>query len=149
MSAIHRRMRFKYPKLVSFECRRCALCCGDTPHRVRHILLLPLDVERVSANQLIARKAFATALDGFEPYGFQMKKTVEGRCIFLRDNECSIYDVRPLICRFYPFYLQDQDNDRYTFKYTTECPGIGQEPSLTRRFFDALFAEFTVSLLTD
>lgn len=141
-------MRFEYPKRVSFVCARCALCCGDTPHRVRRILLLPIDVERASANQLMAREAFATALDGLEPYAFQMKKTAEGCCIFLRDNECSIYDVRPLICRFFPFHLQDQGNDRYVFKYTAECPGLGQGPPLKRRFFDELFAEFTASLLT-
>ena len=99
-------------------------------------------------SQSMAREAFAATIDGFEPYVFQMKKTVEGRCVFLRGNACSIYEVRPLICRFYPFHLQNRGHGRYVFRYTVECPGLGKGPPLKRRFFEALFAEFTASMKT-
>jgi Fe-S-cluster containining protein len=94
----------------------------------------------------MARDEFATKIEGFEPYVYQMKKTAEGSCVFLRDGSCSIYEVRPLICRFYPFQLQNRGNSRYVFSYTEECPGIGNGPQLERWFFEELFAKFTASM---
>jgi Fe-S-cluster containining protein len=143
---IDRRMLFQYPKRIHFGCERCALCCGDSKHRVRRILLLNIDVDRVLKSQSMALEAFAVKIEGFEPYMFQMKKTVDGSCVFLRNDSCSIYEARPLICRFYPFQLQNRGNDRYVFRYTEECPGIGKGPQLERRFFEELFAKFTASM---
>lgn len=34
--------------------------------------------------------------------GFIRLKNVNGRCFFLRDGKCSIYEYRPLGCRAYP-----------------------------------------------
>jgi Fe-S-cluster containining protein len=89
---------------------------------------------------------FATKIEGFEPYVFQMKKTVDGSCVFLRNGLCSIYEARPLICRFYPFQLQNRGNDRYVFRYTEECLGLGKGCQLEKRFFEELFARFTSSM---
>ena len=100
----------------------------------------------MSKSQSMALEKFAAKIDGFEPYVYQMKKTAEGSCVFLRDDSCSIYEVRPLICRFYPFQLQYRGNSRYVFGYTEECPGIGKGPQLERRFFEELFAKFTASM---
>jgi Fe-S-cluster containining protein len=94
----------------------------------------------------MALDEFALKIEGFKPYVFQMKKTVKGSCVFLRDGSCSIYEVRPLICCFYPFQLQNRGNDRYVFSYTEECPGIGKGPQLERMFFEELFAKFTASM---
>lgn len=94
----------------------------------------------------MTRDEFTTKIDGFEPYVYQMKKTAEGFCFFLRDDSCSIYEVRPLICRFYPFQLQNRGNSHYLFSYTKECLGIGKGPQLERRFFEELFAKFTASM---
>lgn len=68
-----------------------------------------------------------------------MKKTKKGKCVFLKDNSCFIYEARPLICRFYPFQLKNIKTDKYAFEYTTECPGIGKGPRLRKRFFEKLF----------
>ncbi len=47
-------------------------------------------------------------------------------CIFLEDNACSIYAVRPMQCRTYPFWpenIKDADSWALTRK---DCPGIGK-----------------------
>jgi len=54
-----------------------------------------------------------------------MRKTEDGRCIFLKGDSCSIYSIRPLICKFYPFELRRTGKGRFIFTYTDECPGIG------------------------
>lgn len=139
-------MSFVYPKDVRFKCERCGICCGDTRDKVRLILLLKIEARTISQKTLMGVSEFSEQIEGFEPYVYAMKKTEEGRCIFMRDKLCSIYRVRPLICRFYPFQLQGLSTDRYGFTYTNECPGIGKGTYLKRKFFEKMFRNFTKTM---
>ena len=132
------KMEFDYPKNVRFKCERCALCCGDTRNRARSILLLRIEVERILQKILKSIEDFAEKIEGFEPYVYRMKKTKDGKCVFLRDNLCSIYQIRPLICMFYPFEFKVGSNG-YIFAYTDECLAIGKGPKLKRGYFERLF----------
>jgi Fe-S-cluster containining protein len=140
---------FQYPKHLRFICEKCTLCCGDTREKVRLILLLKTEAERISKRTLKSIDEFAEKIEGFEPYFFRMKKTIEGKCVFLRDTSCIIYETRPLICRFYPFQLKNLGNNRYVFSYTSECPSIGKGPWLRRSFFEKLFTESTILMVED
>ena len=133
------KMEFDYPKNVRFKCERCALCCGDTKDRVRSILLLRIEAERISQKTLKSVDDFAEKIEGFEPYVYRMKKTNDGKCVFLKGNLCSIYQIRPLICMFYPFEFKEVGSNRYIFVYTDECPAIGNGPKLKRGYFERLF----------
>lgn len=136
-------LSFEYPEHVRFKCVKCALCCGNTEDRTRSILLLKTEAYRISKLTLTVVDGFAEKISGFEPYVYRMRKTENGKCVFLEDDLCSIYQVRPLICRFYPFQLHNLGNDRYAFAYTNECPGIGRGRQLKRDFFERLFSNFT------
>ena len=136
-------MEFNYPRNVRFKCERCALCCGDARNRVRSILLLKIETDYISRKTSKSPDEFAEKVEGFEPYTYRMKKTNDGKCLFLKDNSCSIYETRPLICRFYPFQLKNIRTDRYAFEYTTECPGIGKGSKVKKRFFERLFKALT------
>ena len=133
-------MNFEYPKHVFFMCNRCALCCGDAGERTRQILLLKAEINRIAEKTSRSINAFAEEIEGSDPFFYRMRKN-GGKCIFLRDNLCSIYDIRPIICRFYPFKLEDLGKNRYVFSYTDECPGIGKGPQLKREFFEELFTK--------
>ena len=137
---------FEYPKHVGFVCTRCGRCCGDTEDTVRHVLLLESDADRVSKETLVDVHEFADEIVGFEPYIYEMKKPEDGKCFFLKDNRCSIYELRPLICRFYPFELRNLGNERYSFAYTNDCPGIGNSSHLGKIFFDGLFKKAMESI---
>ena len=70
-----------------------------------------------------------------------MKKSGEGKCVFLKDTHCSIYPLRPLICMFYPFELKFNENkESHSFDFTFECPGINQGKLLHKADFEKLFA---------
>ncbi len=142
-------LSFDYPKNVRFTCERCAKCCGDTKERVRSILLLKIEAERISQRTLKDIRKFAEKIEGSEPYVYQMKKTHGGKCLFLKDNSCSIYQMRPLICRFYPFQLKNIRDRKPMFTYTDECPSIGKGPQLKRSFFEKLFNEFLKVMAED
>jgi Fe-S-cluster containining protein len=132
-------LEFDYPKKVRFKCEKCALCCGDTKDRVRRILLLEIEAKSISQKTHKSVKDFAEKLNGFEPYIYTMKKTEGRKCVFLKDDLCTIYKTRPLICRFYPFELKEDENRKHVFAYTDECPAIGKGPCLEKGYFERLF----------
>lgn len=101
--------------------------------------MLKTEVFKISQKTSLKIEEFAEKTEGFEPYVYQMKKTVNGKCIFLKDSLCTIYSHRPLICRFYPFELRNEENKQYTFVYTTECPNIGKGPVLKKEFYEKIF----------
>jgi Fe-S-cluster containining protein len=112
---------FTYPNNLLFDCSKCGLCCGDTKQKTRHILLLESKDKTPSC--------------------FEIKKPKVGKCFFLKDNQCSIYRLRPIICRFYPFELKfDPDKGIHVFDFTLECPGISKGKIMTLKDFEELFA---------
>jgi Fe-S-cluster containining protein len=133
-------LEFTYPTDTCFECNCCGICCADTDHKLRHILLLESEAEEISVATGKPIEDFCNESNGTQPYVYEMKK-VEGDCIFLKDNKCTNYEHRPLICRFYPFELKfDADKDTHVFTATEECPMIGQGKLVSKKDFEALYA---------
>ena len=133
-------MNFDYPSTVRFRCIKCGKCCGDTKEKTRHVLLLKREAEEISKKTLRPILDFAVKIEGRAPYNYEMKKTAEGgHCLFLENNHCTIYLLRPLICRFYPFELKIAMNQKYEFLFTDECPGINQGKTLDEDSFKKLF----------
>ena len=125
-----------YPRGVRFLCTRCTICCRDSPTRARRILLLEGEAQRISMLTGQAILSFAEPSQREIRFPYEMKKA-DGRCVFLRGESCTIYEDRPLLCRYYPFYLTRRENI-YTFNPTDECPGIGDGEELERQFFESL-----------
>ncbi|HMK94238.1 MAG TPA: YkgJ family cysteine cluster protein [Candidatus Limnocylindrales bacterium] len=133
-------MEFAYPVNLRFKCNRCGLCCGDTKQKTRRILLLETEAEKIASQTCRPTTDFSGKISDNEPYVYEMKKSGEGKCVFLKDNQCSIYPSRPLICRCYPFELKfDVDKEMYSFDFTVECPGINQGKFLRKIDFERLF----------
>jgi Fe-S-cluster containining protein len=131
---------FNCPNNVLFECSKCGLCCGDTTEKTRHILLLESEATTISTETCLSKQEFTGPITGKTPYLYEMKKSGEGKCFFLKDNQCTIYTLRPLICRFYPFELKfEPDKDLHVFNFTLECPGISKGRIMTRKDFEELF----------
>jgi Fe-S-cluster containining protein len=131
-------LEFDYPE-VRFKCEKCALCCGDTKQRVRRILLLRIEAKSISQKTHEGVENFAEKLDGVEPYIYVMKKSKNGKCVFLKGDLCTIYQNRPLICKFYPFELKEDEDRKHVFAYTDECPAIGKGRYLEKGYFERLF----------
>jgi Fe-S-cluster containining protein len=131
-------MSFNYPAVVRFQCIKCGICCGDTKEKNRHILLLKAEAEQIATTTSQPTSAFTVKIKDKAPYSHEMKKTEEGKCVFLENNCCTIYTARPLICRFYPFELKTAHDGKHTFLYTTECPGINKGPMLSKNYFRKL-----------
>ena len=133
-------MDFTYPNNVFFKCNRCGLCCGDTQQKTRHILLLGSEASKISIETCLPKQEFSKQITDKNPYYYEMKKNSNGKCFFLKENQCSIYTLRPLICRFYPFELRfEKDKRTHVFSFTLECPGICKGSLMTKKHFEELF----------
>ena len=132
-------MSFNYPVAVRFQCVKCGICCGDTKEKTRHILLLRTEAEQIAKATSQPISEFTVKIKDKAPYSYEMKKTKNGKCVFLENKRCTIYSARPLICRFYPFELKIADSGKYTFLYTSECSGINKGPMLSKNYFRKLF----------
>jgi Fe-S-cluster containining protein len=130
---------YRYPKNIRFRCSRCTQCCGDTETRIRHVLFLEKEAEKISKVTSKPGETFACRIVGHEPYSYEMKKRKDGKCVFLKHKVCTIYASRPLICHYYPFELKTGGNEILLFSPTNECPGIGVGEVLKESYFDILF----------
>jgi Fe-S-cluster containining protein len=131
---------FTYPVNIQFNCHRCGLCCGDTKQKNRHILLLEVEAKKIASHTSRLIPDFSVEIKDMPPYVYEMKKTSEGKCVYFKDNECSIYLLRPLICMFYPFELKfDEQKRLHNFDFTLECPGINKGKVFHVNDFKKLF----------
>jgi Fe-S-cluster containining protein len=133
-------VNFDYPSTVRFHCAKCGICCGDTKEKTRHVLLLRTEAEQIAKTTSQPISKFAVKIRNKMPYTYEMKKTAEdGKCVFLENNRCTIYPLRPLICRFYPFELKISQGGKYKFLFTEECPGINKGRMLSEAYFRKMF----------
>ena len=141
------KMHFDYPKKTRFKCLKCSICCGDTQTKTRNILLTEQEAATIAAKTNQPVSAFAQETKENSLYRYEMRKTREQqKCIFLNKCRCTIYTIRPLICRFYPFGLKTNEHNRKLFYYTAECPGINKGNTMTKTDFDALIGKATRQL---
>ena len=136
---INEKKGFSYPRNLRFRCIKCGLCCGDTEKRYRNIFLLRKEAEEIAREILKPIYAFAVKSEEMVPYYYKMKKGENGKCVFLKNEKCTIYSVRPLICRFYPFELKGMSKNEYKFLFTEECPGLNKGRLLGKNYFQKMF----------
>jgi Fe-S-cluster containining protein len=129
-----------YPKNIRFECQRCAKCCGDTPERKRKVLMLEREVEQISEITNLKPEEFSTSTARSGPYRYTMRKQ-EAKCVFLKSTVCQIYNHRPLLCRFFPFCLEQLGDESFEFNSSEECPGIGLGKVIEEEIFMSMLTE--------
>lgn len=136
-------MRVKYLKNIRFECQRCARCCGDSSHRGRNIFLLEREVKRIAKFVEMKISEFTVGMK-WGPYTHRMKKR-NGKCPFLNGKACGIYDIRPLVCKFYPFSIE-KSGDTYVFEVAEDCPGVDLGDVVPEEEFKKMFEEARAAL---
>lgn len=78
-------------------CGQCGLCCRTcTP-----INLTPQDITNISSFLNMSITDFHIKYVETDGETFYFKYTKP--CVFLYENKCSIYPVRPLVCKAYPY----------------------------------------------
>ena len=131
-AGVEEEVQFFYPSNAKWGCIRCGACCRDVGERIRMIMLLDKDLDRIEA---AGEQGFFDDLD--EGSFSAIMNKVDGNCVFLTEEGCRIYDHRALLCRMYPFWLEKQ-GDMFVFGIDVDCPGNDQGDYLEEDFFRAL-----------
>jgi len=112
------RIRHRESRLT-FKCQRCGVfCCklgGPT--------LSQMDTNRLD-------QAGYKITDFLDVGQNRIRSRTDGSCIFLsfdastRLHNCSIYSIRPALCRLYPFSFERSRENSYTLKLIPCCNGL-------------------------
>ena len=137
-----RMIEFYYPARLGWTCTHCGRCCMDVEGWDRRVLLLEKDINRLEE---AGKTGFSEeAHDG--RFVAVMKKD-DGKCVFLDENGCTVYEDRALLCRMYPFYVEQQ-GDIYLIGVDNACPGIGRGKRLTEEYYQDLL-EYALSQMDE
>lgn len=117
-----------YKEGLDFDCTGCGKCCLGSPGYVW------VSVEEIEA---IAKHLSMTIEDFSKKYVRKIGKKfslieLPGQnysCVFLKNNQCSIYSVRPKQCRTYPFWPEILDSKKNWQDEAKHCEGIAQASS--------------------
>ena len=119
-------------EFVSYHCSCCGHCCR---HIENCVMVESLDAYRMakhlrnqhcgisSTDDVLLRYCEPMPLTD-EGYPIYVLKTVgaDATCIFLRENQCSIYAARPRTCRLYPFSVGPGERGRdFEYCLSTKC----------------------------
>ncbi len=138
-----------HANLIHFECQNCGACCSQSNLLVT---VTGKDIMRIAAALDIGPDDLLHILDFYVvdentplPKGMRdippimtekglayvaLRKFEDGSCIFLEDNKCMIYPVRPAVCKAFPFTFKIADGGlNWGISAMSHiCPGIGEGP---------------------
>ena len=125
---------------IGFSCLMCGKCCrrafGDN-----RVLLIPQEIQLIADHTGIGSDEIITPATSDDPeftdlidakgrihtFGWMLLRKNNGDCNFIEDadisNRCKIHNVRPMLCRTYPFYMQDME------LHVSECEGLERKIS--------------------
>lgn len=94
------------------NCQKCINCCQSFD-KLNAPLLTKKEVDVIGTR-------YANFFDKTETSLYALK-VIDNTCIFYKENQCMIYDIRPLDCRLYPFDIIKEDNKYYLIMYKLDC----------------------------
>lgn len=114
-----------YKDGLKFKCTGCGKCCTGSP-----------GVVWVTEQEIEKMAAFLKL--NFKDFTKRYIRTVNGRlalvelrknydCIFLKDNKCSLYEVRPKQCRTFPWWAHNLTSEKDWQEAALYCEGIQED----------------------
>ena len=89
------------------------------------IYVSPTEIETIAASIDLPVDDFtAQYLYPFRD-SYSIKEDARGRCLFF-DEGCTIYDIRPVQCRTYPFWFSNLRSEDRWHSVERQCPGVGR-----------------------
>ena len=111
-----------YKAGLRFECAKCGNCCQLPGGKV---FLNGEEIRDICLHLNLSFGQFIKTYIKEESGRYFLKDNEKGGCIFLEDNRCSIYSIRPNQCRIFPFWSENLKS-RFRWKQLIPlCPGIG------------------------
>lgn len=107
---------------LRFKCTGCGKCCTGSPG---YVYLSHSDLERLSNHFHLTEPEFTQKytrlVDG--QYAL-LDKPGSDDCLFLKNNQCTVYEARPTQCRTFPWWIQHLREPSDWEEASHRCEGI-------------------------
>ena len=115
-----------YGEGIRFECQGSGKCCVSRG-QYGYVYLNKKDRQRMAkvlgvSTQFFTRN-FCSKTEGF----FHLREDKSSKnCLFLKKNQCSVYEGRPTQCRTWPFWPELMNAKSWKKDVVGFCPGVGK-----------------------
>jgi len=108
---------------VAFSCKQCAKCCSARDG-MSYVYVNTSERRLLADNLRLSLAVFTKKYSLREPNGQWHLRFVNGSCIFLQNNKCTVHQVKPTQCRTWPFWNEVMESKaEYTRQVLDFCPG--------------------------
>lgn len=114
-----------YSEGLSFECTGCGQCCTGAPG---YVWVTPEEIESIAHHLSLSVSEFSKKYIRRVGKRFSLTehpKTFD--CDFLVGKRCSIYEVRPVQCRTFPWWPHIMKSPEAWRNTATYCEGINPQ----------------------
>ena len=114
-----------YASGLQFECTQCGNCCTGSPG---YVWVTIVDIERIAAHLKMEFEDFTRKYVRRVGQRFSLIEKADYDCVFLTREGgkagCSIYQVRPVQCRTWPFWNDNLRSPKAWKNASAHCPGM-------------------------
>ena len=114
-----------YGRGLAFRCTQCGNCCTGAPG---YVWVDDDEIRRIAEHRGVPLGE--VRYQDVKIVGDQMslREHANGDCVYLdpQTRRCTIYPVRPIQCRTWPFWNSNLASAESWQQSTSGCPGIGQ-----------------------
>jgi Fe-S-cluster containining protein len=107
---------------LRFKCTGCGKCCTGSPG---YVYLSDQDLEKLAAHFQLSLEKFSRKyvrlIDGGAAL---LDKPVSGDCVFLENNQCTVYESRPIQCKTFPWWIDHLRDPKDWDEAAERCEGI-------------------------
>lgn len=110
---------------LRFQCTGCGKCCTGSPG---YVFLSQTDIERLSHHFQCSPTDFTKKMTRFVDGQYALlDRPGSYDCIFLQNNQCSVYENRPTQCRTFPWWIHHLRGPSDWEEAATRCEGINHK----------------------
>lgn len=112
-----------YKEGLSFNCTGCGKCCEGSPG---YIWVTREEIKKIAESLNLPISDFVKQYVRQIGNKYSLKELPKDnyKCIFLKNKQCQIYEVRPLQCRTYPFWPQVLKSSEHWEQESKSCEGM-------------------------
>ncbi|MDR2481520.1 MAG: YkgJ family cysteine cluster protein [Spirochaetaceae bacterium] len=129
-----------YEDGLRWSCKRCSNCCR---YESGYVFLSRNDLSNLSRALKMPPDEFIQVYcrwispDGKIEY-LVVKELSNRDCFFWKDG-CSIYDIRPVQCRIFPFWQGCMADEEVWRSSMSSCPGLGEGKLYSKEEIESCF----------
>ena len=132
-----------YEDGLSFECQQCGGCCGGFPG---FVWVTDEEAAAIAAHLGIDVEAFNEKYTKRVMSRRTLREVANYDCVMLENGGCSIYEVRPIQCRTFPFWREMvHDDGGWNEEARSLCEGVGRGRVYSIEEAEVLMKEFEES----